>query len=75
MAKNGMKLVGKRGDNLYLLSNGKQGIIVDVDDPPHRYPSQPIDSILARGYWEEVDNNQDIVDGLMLVEAGIDATD
>ena len=61
-----MTLVGRRGDDLYLLEHDDNGIIVDVDVAV-RFPPQPMEAILRRGYWEKYSHDSEKAELLMLV--------
>lgn len=42
-------VIARRGEDLYLLSNG---VVVNVEDDV-RYPPQKVENVLRRGYWEK----------------------
>lgn len=61
-----MNLVAQRGDDLFLLKDGDQGVIVDVSMPA-RFKPRPIDSILKQGYWQKHADDEALVSGLLNV--------
>ena len=62
------RLIARRGE-LYLIARGDQGVVVDTENV-ERFRPFNLESILRRGYWENVkpeEDNAEIVKGLMLV--------
>jgi len=59
-----MKIVARRGHSTFLLQDGDDGIIVDVEDRI-QYPPKPIRSILKQGYWKPKKSKPEWVEILM----------
>lgn len=65
-----MKLIARKRDEIYLLLDGDiqdpqaKGIVASIDDGL-RYPAFNVHSLLARGYWEPVDDDPALVARLL----------
>lgn len=54
-----MRVVGKRTDDIYLIQvNEDQGRIVDFESQK-RFPIFYLQSLIARGYWEKVGEEEE----------------
>ena len=62
------KVIAQRDNDAYLIQTGEEtGQVVDWDDK-ERYPEFNLQSILARGYWEDLTPPHPTLEELMAIK-------
>ena len=62
------RIIAQRDNDAYLIQTGKETAqVVDRDDK-ERYPEDNLQSILARGYWEDLTPPHPTLEELMAIK-------
>jgi len=62
------RIIAQRDNDAYLIQTGKETAqVVDWDDK-ERYPEDNLQSILARGYWEDLTPPHPTLEELMAIK-------
>lgn len=64
MATHEMRCIAHLGDELFLLSDGENGVIADTDELV-RYAPRPLESVIKFGPWEDCECGSDALRAML----------